>query len=45
MLGDLDVAPAALENRGMDRLNRTRAYRIVEEYQQLLLQRWRQYHG
>lgn len=45
MLGDLEAAPEVRRNRGMDRLNRTRAYRIVEEYQELLLERWRQYHG
>lgn len=43
-LGDTEKAPTIREVYGMTQSEFTRALAIVAEYQELLLQRWREYH-
>ncbi len=44
-LGDRDEAPSIRRVFGMNQLDVARAQRIVVAHQELLLKRWRQYHG
>lgn len=44
-LGDVEEAPALVLVVGMRKPDAMRALRIVEERQEALLARWREYHG